>query len=234
MTVENKRQHWIFIALVTGASIAASLLITHFVSPVGLGMPALAPALGVPAVVAPIASYWAGAMLLRIHQLNAALAHQLRHDPMTGLLRRSAFFEMFERRPQPPNGALLMIDIDEFKRINDTHGHIVGDRVICTVGQVLRDHFDTCGNAARFGGEEFVVYCPGESLERVHERAENLRQDVMQSTIYSDDLCLKVTLSIGVAHWRQGTPVDDALVSADRAMYRAKRAGRNQVALQSA
>jgi diguanylate cyclase (GGDEF)-like protein len=231
MTVENKRQHWMFVALVTGASITASLLITYFVSPVGLHMPALAPALGVPSVVAPVASYWAGAMMLRIHELNTALAHQLRHDPMTGLLRRSAFFEMFEQSSPPPSGAFLMIDIDEFKRINDTYGHTVGDRVICTVGQVLRDHFDSCGSAARFGGEEFVVFCPGESLERVRERAEKLRLDVMQSTIYSQELSLKITLSIGVACWQRGAPVDEALVSADRAMYRAKRAGRNQVAL---
>lgn len=231
MRIRNKRQHFAFVALVTGLSVIASLLVTHMVSPVGLGTPALAPALAVPLVVAPLVSYWSGVMMRRIHQLNMALAHELRHDPMTGLLRRAAFFEAFEDIRQPPSGALLMIDIDEFKRINDTYGHNVGDRVICAVGQTLREHFGGCGKAARFGGEEFVVFCPGESLEQVRERAENLRMDVMQSTIYSQDLRLKVSLSIGVAAWQQGSPVDEALVAADRAMYSAKRAGRNQVVL---
>lgn len=162
--------------------------------------------------------------------MNAALT-----DELTGLNNRRAFFERaeemfaFTRRHQLPLCALL-IDIDHFKKINDTHGHHVGDRVLQAVAEHLTMSLresDLCG---RLGGEEFAVLLAGTHHVSALHIAEKLRLALQLMVVDIDATKLGITVSIGVAEASDGTPVfKDLLAKADAAMYHAKSSGRNRV-----
>jgi diguanylate cyclase (GGDEF)-like protein len=234
MIVETEQQKWRFVAAVTGASVVASVAVTAVVAPLGLTTVALIPSIVAPLIVAPVASHWAAHLLLRIHRLNTHLAHLMRHDQMTGLLNRGAFFEYFEEQDQPVAGAVLMADIDEFKRINDTYGHAVGDRVICTVAETMRSEVEAHGILARYGGEEFVAFLPQLSLTQAQQLAEQIRVAVEDHIFLHDGKNLRFTLSIGVEQLDRAGTLDEILICADRALYEAKRSGRNCVVRYSA
>ncbi len=124
---------------------------------------------------------------------------------------------------------VVMLDIDHFKQINDTHGHAAGDDVlrqlVPLVSASVRD-FDT---VARYGGEEFVVVLSGTTLEVGYKVAERLRARVASEPFQSGDLNIDVTISVGVAEGRWGEEATDLLMRADGALYRAKKEGRNRV-----
>ncbi|HYD14599.1 MAG TPA: GGDEF domain-containing protein [Allosphingosinicella sp.] len=172
-------------------------------------------------------------------QLKAKLAEageEARSDPLTGLPNRRAFEErLAELEKSEAALSLAICDIDHFKRVNDTYGHAVGDRVIRAVAQTLRDN---CGGnmVARIGGEEFVVLFPG--LEPVDAgRILDGARDVLGARYFklreTDQPLGKVTFSGGVARGRHpdGTP---ALQRADALLYAAKNGGRNQVFCEAA
>lgn len=120
--------------------------------------------------------------------------------------------------------AVMVLDIDFFKRINDRYGHDVGDLVICRVGELMRGQARQGDSLFRMGGEEFLILLPGMGVETAVRVAERLRASIAQTQILPDE----VTVSIGVAAWTRGD-VAVVLKAADRALYRAKAAGRNQV-----
>jgi diguanylate cyclase (GGDEF)-like protein len=129
--------------------------------------------------------------------------------------------------------AILMGDLDNFKALNDSRGHLVGDEVLGEVGRVIRDTLRIGDMAARWGGEEFTVTLPGMTMEHATQVAERLRREVAAPTAATS----AVTMSIGVSVVAM-TPMDDAddvleqaLHDADRAMYLAKAQGRNRVAV---
>ncbi len=153
-------------------------------------------------------------------------------DPLTGLSNRRHFdeqvaHEFASARSRSASLALLMLDLDHFKRLNDTHGHAVGDRALQSVARVLRQQVRKPFESFRYGGEEFVVILPGLGVVEAHALAERVREQV------SSELApgVRLTVSIGVAD------VEDAAVSsaedlfrcADAALYAAKNSGRNRV-----
>lgn len=142
-------------------------------------------------------------------------------DPLTGLLTRSAFQA---RARQLSAGALLLIDVDHFKEVNDLHGHAAGDRVLASLGALLRRSLRQSDLAARVGGEEFVVLVEDASGEEAIALAHRLLNEF--SAI--DQGGFHVTFSAGVS--QLAGSLDAALAAADAAMYEAKRAGRNRVA----
>lgn len=149
-------------------------------------------------------------------------------DPLTGLLNRRALDETMEKMEGDNRPfALLLIDIDRFKSVNDRHGHSAGDEVLRSVARTLEEAMgnrDLCG---RYGGEEFVVLLPGRNLPETYEMAERLRLAV---AAHENALRIPVTLSIGGAvSPLQSTRIDDLFELADRALYRAKEGGRNRV-----
>lgn len=149
-------------------------------------------------------------------------------DPLTGLLNRRALDEAMEKMEGDNRPfALLLIDIDRFKSVNDRHGHSAGDEVLRSVARTLEEtvgNRDLCG---RYGGEEFVVLLPGRNLPETYEMAERLRLAV---AAHENALRIPVTLSIGGAiSPLQSTRIDDLFELADRALYRAKESGRNRV-----
>ncbi len=160
-------------------------------------------------------------------------------DPLTQLRNRRFAMEVaqheaavFQRGGRPP--ALLLCDIDHFKRINDRHGHEAGDAVLRAVAQALRDGVREIDHVARWGGEEFLVLLPDTEEAEAHRVADRLREAVQQLEAGPRAEALVVTMTIGVSVLRAGEGIDQALARADKALYRGKEAGRNRVMLASA
>jgi len=126
--------------------------------------------------------------------------------------------------------ALLMIDIDKFKDLNDSHGHDAGDRALRLFADAIRDvTSDAQSSAARWGGEEFVVVLPNSGIDEGAERAERLRDALAIRLI--EGTVPTFTISIGVAAASSDVPFTDLIVTADRALYEAKRSGRDCVSI---
>ena len=159
-------------------------------------------------------------------------------DPLTRMLNRRALVRALEhcikdagRQAHPL--ALLLIDVDHFKRVNDTHGHISGDKVLRHVSRVLASNVRSDVYLGRFGGEEFVIVCPGTGMEEAQILAERLILAVRSSSVLVKGHALQVTVSIGGFAGAVGahTPWETLLEAADSAMYRAKASGRNCVVM---
>jgi diguanylate cyclase (GGDEF)-like protein len=152
-------------------------------------------------------------------------------DPLTGLLNRRGFLARLEQQLADRRGvALLVCDLDHFKRINDTHGHAAGDRCLQAFARRSRDLLPPAAVIARYGGEEFAVVVPLE-LHDPAQVAEHLRAGIGATPVEVGRESLRLTVSIGVAKALPGSKVDAAalLGQADRALYRAKDTGRNRV-----
>ncbi|MGW5716117.1 GGDEF domain-containing protein [Amycolatopsis sp. NPDC003865] len=138
------------------------------------------------------------------------------------------------RRPGPLGIAL--VDLDRFKRVNDTYGHLVGDRVLRRVAALLQEELPPDGFCARYGGEEFVLWLPGVDAGHAVRIVDAARVRVARHPWSELQPGLRVTISAGLAHEGPGTPAqpEHQLRSADDLLYAAKRAGRNKVAYQDA
>jgi diguanylate cyclase (GGDEF)-like protein len=123
-----------------------------------------------------------------------------------------------------------MIDLDHFKRINDTHGHRAGDAVLIAAARVCRSMLRDTDILGRYGGEEFAIIMPETNREEAHEVAERLRLAVAELVVPWGDIALTITTSVGVAVVDNGAnTIAELLDHADQALYAAKRAGRNRV-----
>ena len=166
-----------------------------------------------------------------------AFSRQSRIDPLTELANRRQFGDVLETattrartRQQPLT--LLLLDVDHFKQVNDTHGHAVGDACLLAIAARLHNRFNGKGElAARVGGEEFGVVIEGQDLAAAVQRAERFRANLVEHPIALDGIVLHMTASIGLAQFDPALHHDvDALYhAADSAVYRAKAAGRNRV-----
>ncbi len=159
--------------------------------------------------------------------LQALLREQAMHDPLTGLLNRRALVERHghETRDAPAPLALVVLDLDHFKRINDTHGHPAGDAVLRDFAAALRSGLRGGDALFRLGGEEFALLLPGATAAQAAARVEGLRTIVSRWQL--GQLGEAVTFSAGVAVGGAG-PLDKLLAAADEALYLAKRNGRNR------
>ena len=169
-------------------------------------------------------------------RLRESLRDQSIKDPLTGLFNRRYLEETLEReisrsaRSGKPIG-LMMLDIDRFKRFNDTFGHSGGDALMRELGALLHTHTRAEDAACRYGGDEFVVLLPESSLDVTRQRAEEIRQAAYRFNIMHEGSVLSaVTLTVGVAAYPDHAADMDALVhAADEAMYTAKHAGGDRV-----
>lgn len=175
---------------------------------------------------------------LQLEEVNLQLEKLSRTDRLTGLNNRGYWEECLQqeyRRNKRASEAakveasLIMFDIDHFKPINDTHGHLAGDEVIKAVAQCLKDTARDTDFAGRYGGEEFVLLLPDTGIEGAFEVAERLRKAIQGMLVSYEDLKLNVTVSMGVCDF---TPDLDSfnlwLERADQALYNSKHQGRNQ------
>jgi two-component system, cell cycle response regulator len=167
--------------------------------------------------------------------LNHRLAEQAIRDPLTGLYNRRHMEESLNRellraRRNSTPVSVIMCDIDHFKSINDRYGHQAGDKVLKTLGSVIRRRCRGSDIASRYGGEEFLLVLPGMPGEVAAEWAEETRVAIAETPISRSGKILRVTASFGVAVYPEdGTTADGIISSADSAQYAAKAAGRNQV-----
>jgi diguanylate cyclase (GGDEF)-like protein len=164
------------------------------------------------------------------------VASQATTDSLTGLANRRSFDEELAlewRRCERIDGslALILVDIDDFKQINDTHGHQVGDAVLRKVGEVLGGRVRQLDFAARYGGEEFAVLLPETEADGARKLAQRLRKDVAGARVpLADGGDLGVTASFGLAAKSEFKRAEEMIAAADQALYDAKRRGKNRVA----
>jgi diguanylate cyclase (GGDEF)-like protein len=125
--------------------------------------------------------------------------------------------------------ALVIVDIDRFKRVNDTHGHLAGDAVIRGVGQMMAAELGVFGRVARMGGEEFALLSSGASPETLVAKLIAFRERVESTPILIGGAAVRVTISAGIALRGAGETFDQLFSEADRALYLAKATGRNRV-----
>jgi diguanylate cyclase (GGDEF)-like protein len=222
-------------------SVASSLLVTllalHLASygdvPLAYALAAILPAIAVPVTVYPLVRANHRLCVMKSELETLALT-----DVLTGLPNRRAFFERADQifagataagRPV----AAMMADIDRFKAINDTHGHNIGDRILCAVATTIRDAVASSGAAdwvvARLGGEEFAILLVGLTPAAVAQLADRIGEDARRIEIPHGGETLSTTVSIGVSlRTDVGEDVDTVLKTADDAVYVAKRSGRDR------
>lgn len=173
--------------------------------------------------------------LLEIEVLQKKLRDQAVHDPLTGLFNRRYLNETLDRevsrsRREGRPLAVVLIDVDHFKRINDTHGHRAGDEALTTIADLLRGNTRAFDTVCRYGGEEFILLLPGASLAAAVERAESLRRLYKTTVAQFNGAKIRTTFSAGVAALPVHGDTGEALIrAADDALYRAKAAGRDRV-----
>ena len=173
--------------------------------------------------------------LKSLEQLDAELRHKVATDALTGVASHGQSLSALRRAvkiAQRNNTPLCvgMADLDNFKIVNDTHGHQVGDDVLCDVAGRMQGavrSFDTVG---RYGGEEFLIIMDNANADTAYEIAERVRYRVASAPVKTRSTEVKMTVSVGLAELRPGDNVDSLVKRADEALYKAKHRGRNQVA----
>jgi diguanylate cyclase len=174
------------------------------------------------------------AELAKLHQELDRVSTQARHDPLTGALNRKGLDEAVERemssvrRKETPL-CVALLDIDNFKKLNDTLGHATGDIALTHLATVARECMRPQDTLARYGGEEFVLLLPDTALEKGIEAMTRLQRELTKKFFLAGTEKILITFSAGVAQLAADESGADAIKRADKAMYLAKRAGKNRV-----
>lgn len=174
------------------------------------------------------------AMTASLSARSETLEHAALTDPLTGMQNRRYFddalreyLEEFGKIDRPVG--LLILDLDHFKQVNDTHGHDVGDLVLREVSNCLQEFTRYHDVVARLGGEEFAIVAPNMDTDMLAKLAERIRKAIASLTVTNGNVRLRVTASAGLAVWDGREDADDLFRRADRMLYQAKRQGRNRV-----
>lgn len=174
------------------------------------------------------------AMTASLSARSETLEHAALTDGLTGMQNRRYFDDALReyleefRRIEKPVG-LMILDLDHFKQINDTHGHDVGDQVLKEVATCLKDFTRFHDVVARLGGEEFAVVAPNMDQDLLIKLAERIRKAISGLAVVSGNVRLKVTTSVGLAIWDGKETAEEFYRRADKMLYQAKRMGRNRV-----
>ncbi|WP_339723020.1 sensor domain-containing diguanylate cyclase [uncultured Paraglaciecola sp.] len=167
---------------------------------------------------------------IAIPYIQAEFANKHQIDPLTQLPNRAHLawrFKQFKKTKQ--SLCAIIVDIDHFKIVNDTHGHAVGDLILCEFAEVLKSQLRDVDVIGRWGGEEFVILLPSTDFQMAYEVAERSRHAISNHEFIVDDKVLNMTASFGVAFRSAAYKLEDIVTHADEALYIAKRAGRNTV-----
>lgn len=173
-----------------------------------------------------------GAMSLALNQWRIAGSNRraAMTDALTGLLNRRALFDRYGNDPLGPYAAVIAFDLDNFKMVNDRHGHAAGDAVLRVFARVLMENMPTAAIAARLGGEEFALVLDRAPPDRVAHVAETIRHVFAAQPVVAAGVTLSCTVSAGIAFAGNGHLTFDALLAvADKALYASKQEGRNRV-----
>jgi len=187
-----------------------------------------------------LSAYKHSVMQAKIEAQRKELERFATHDHLTGLLNRRVLMDMLVQEIARAGRyeselCVMLIDLDHFKQVNDSHGHIVGDHVLAQSASVIRNHERTTDISARYGGEEFCVVLPETDLAGAEIMANRLRETMAAQIYYGiKEQEFSVTCCVGIAQWKSADNVNlqGLLQRADEALYRAKDEGRNCVRLQ--
>jgi diguanylate cyclase (GGDEF)-like protein len=158
-------------------------------------------------------------------------------DGLTGVYNKIYMYEyieekMIEHRRKGEVFSVTILDIDHFKKVNDTYGHLFGDWVLKVISRVIKENLKKGQSVYRFGGEEFVIYLPQMSAEEAYEQIDSLREIISKTDISNKDFTdtIRITSSFGISEWpRDSDNLKDIIKIADEGLYKAKKAGRNKV-----
>ncbi len=170
-------------------------------------------------------------------QYHAKVHEMIRYDDLTGLLTKASFYKELSREISRAwrrgySLAVLMMDIDYFKRVNDTYGHLVGSAVLQQIGAIIRHTFRELDISGRYGGEEFITFFPETSRVQAVTGAERLRKRIADHIFRYESTELQLTISIGISGLPDdGNSLEVLVKNADLALYKAKDLGRNRVVL---
>lgn len=184
----------------------------------------------IPIQVLHIHTWTAGIIVLMLSDLINIYRKQASIDGMTGLYNRRYFINYVTKDLERSKGhSLILCDIDFFKHINDTYGHSTGDEIIIKFSETLQSIVGKDGVSSRFGGEEFAIYLPNTSLIEAKSIATKIKETTEHLDIKTGEQSVQFTVSFGVTELSDEKPLSKALQNADKALYTAKHAGRNQV-----
>ena len=172
-----------------------------------------------------------GIMTNRSRHYEQELAKQALHDQLTGLYNRQYmvdFLDQMWREGRTCNGWIAIVDVDDFKKVNDQYGHNCGDCVLESIGALIRSVCTTQVNC-RWGGEEFLIFGENQSLGQAQDALERLRKAIAQHPFRFEDDCLRITATIGAQTFREAWSMDEWIAEADRKLYQGKCSGKNSV-----
>ena len=175
--------------------------------------------------------------LLKASQQKSQLQAQALRDPLTGVYNRRYLDETLAReitraKREGSVVAVIMLDLDHFKRVNDAHGHAAGDEVLKALANLLKSGARESDVICRYGGEEFVVIMPSMAAAQALARAESWRTALLDLTVHHGDSAIRVTMSAGIAEYpTHGDTPDSLMARADAMLYRSKKEGRNRISV---
>ncbi|QGM96101.1 GGDEF domain-containing protein [Methylocystis parvus] len=233
----NKREAVRLVVIYTTIAIVVAVGITWITNwmtgaPTGLS---LIRAVVIPLLLAPWMVWTVANFALQLHEMHGELEKLVRVDPLSGALNRRGLAEFAEKafaeNRKTGRFSVIVLDVDRFKSINDNYGHAAGDLVIARVADITRQMLgcDRCA-VGRLGGDELVALLVGKNLEETMSLAEKMRDAIENTILIYDDVCVKITTSIGVsAVSARDRNAEAVLKRADQSLYAAKTAGRNRV-----
>ena len=235
---------WPAVAGATLLSIVVSILVagglTYDVFGGSMGSSAWVITLVTPTIIAPVMSFFTLRLVLQLEIARMELQHAVHHDPLTELHNRRFFMQALQNEIEHaqsggPTFAVALLDVDNFKSINDRHGHLGGDAVLRQIAQACRTHTRGSDVFARIGGEEFAMLIRHSGLEEARECAERLLHAIRHLEVALHDGLLAVSASIGLTVYQPETAHLNVLLRlADQALYAAKREGKDRIAVRLA
>lgn len=166
----------------------------------------------------------------QLRRQNAILEKLASTDPLTGLYNRRSMDIFLHQTLESNSGfAIIMCDIDDFKKVNDTYGHDFGDVVLKEVAHITTQQVGSNGYVCRWGGEEILILINGSALEKIKRISENIRRNVANHLFELNNKWIHCTLTLGIATHKEGSTVDQTISKADYNLYQGKRNGKNRV-----
>jgi len=219
-------------------SILFSVLLTVAISQLtggGFGSAGIWTAVLVPAIIAPLFSMFFLPLLIQLDGAENRLRELSRRDSLTGIYNRSFFIELAERElirtlRYGDIFSIAILDVDNFKGVNDTYGHLAGDKVLQVLSEICLQNLRQSDTIARFGGDEFVILFPYADKLHVTECLERIRRIVAATPVEYDGQAIRFTVSAGSAAYHDSyTDLDFILQQADKALYQAKESGKDRI-----
>lgn len=236
--VSRVQVFFLTLQIVAYSLVSAIIVTTLIMKFTGKIIPDIYPiAIIVPLVVAPPVAYWLANVFYEITRIGEEIERIAFADDLTGIANRRAFFEkapdlIAQSILDGTTATIILVDIDHFKNINDTYGHKAGDAMLMLIAEILTQSIqDASGIVGRIGGEEFALLVIHKDRARVVDLADQIRMNIRNASITTRDTPIAGTVSIGLAHHKTGTDLDNTLHCADKALYLAKNAGRDRVVL---